>query len=63
MQLVDPESVAFALRLALLHLANTSNRIQMADVIQQAETKLAARNRATALEAARPEGLQGAAEV
>ena len=35
----------------------------MADVIQQVETKLAARKRATALEAASPEGLQGAAEV
>ena len=35
----------------------------MADVIQQAETKLAARKRAIALEAASPEGLQGAAEV
>ena len=40
-----------------------STRIQMADVIQQSEAKLAARKRATALEAASPEGLQGTAEV
>ena len=46
-----------------MHLAQNSKRIQMADVIQQAETKLAARKRAIALEAASPEGLQGAAEV
>ena len=51
------------LRLALVHLAQTSKRIQMADVIQQAETKPAARTRATALEAASHEGLQGGAEV
>ena len=63
MQLVHPESVALIFRLALVHLAQTSKRIQMADVIQQAETKPAARTRATALEAASPEGLQGAGEV
>ena len=51
------------LRLALLHLVQTSKRIQMTDLIQQAETKPAARKRAIALEAASPEGLQGAAEV
>ena len=51
------------LRLALVHLAQTSKRIQMADVIKQVETKLAAWKRATSLEAASPEGLQGAGEV
>ena len=63
MQSKDPESVALAFRLALVHLAQTSKRIQMADVIQQDETKLAPRERATALEAASHEGLQGAAKV
>ena len=51
------------LRLALVHLVQTCKRIQMTDLIQQAETKPAARMRATALEASSPEGLQGAAEV
>ena len=51
------------LRLALVHLVQTSKRIQMTDLIHQAETKPAARKRATALEAASPEGLQGAGEV
>ena len=46
------------LRLTLVHLAQTSKRMQMADVIQKAETKPAARKRATALEAASHEGLQ-----
>ena len=59
----DPESVAVAFRLALMHLAQTSKRIQMADVIPSVETKLAPRTRATALEAASREDLQGAAEV
>ena len=63
MESKDPKSVAVAFRLALVHLAQSSMRIQMADVIQQVETKLAARKRATALEAASPEGLQGAGEV
>ena len=63
MQSKEPESVAVAFRLALVHLAHTSKRIQMADVIQQEETKLAPRTRATALEKGSHEGLQGAAEV
>ena len=63
MQSKDPRSVAVAFRLALVHLEQTSKRIQMADVIQQAEMKLAPRTGATALEAVRHEGLQGAAEV
>lgn len=40
MQSKDPESLAVAFTMALMHLAQTSKRIQMADVIQQAETKL-----------------------
>ena len=51
------------LRLALVHLVQTSKRIQMADLIQQAEAKPAERTPATAFEAASHEGLQGAAEV
>ena len=41
MQSKDPESVALAFRLALAHLAQTSKQLQMADVIQAAEEKLA----------------------
>ena len=63
MQSKDPTSVAVAFRLALVNLARTSKRLQMADVIQQAEMKLAPRTRATALEAVSHEGSQGAAEV
>ncbi len=59
MESKDPESVAVAFRLALVHLAQTSKRIQMADVIQSAEF----RPRATALEEVRHEGLQGTAEI
>ena len=51
MQSIVTRSVAVGFRLALVHLAQTSKRIQMADVIQQAETKLEPRTRATALEA------------
>ena len=51
------------LRLAPVHLVQTSKRVQMADLIQHAEAKPAARTRATAFEAASHEGLQGAAEV
>ena len=63
MQSNDAKFFAVAFRLALVHLAQTSKRIRMADVIHQHETKLATRERATALEAASHEGLQGAAEV
>jgi hypothetical protein len=63
MQSMVPRSVAVGFRLALVHLAQTSKRIQMANVIQQAETKLEPRTRATALEAASHEGLPVAAEV
>ena len=41
MQSKDPESVAVAFRLALAHLTQTSKRLQMADVIQQAEESIA----------------------
>ena len=61
MQSKDPESVAVAFRLALVHLTQTSKRLQMADVIQSVE--IGSRPRATAWEAVRHEGLQGAAEV
>ena len=37
MQSKDPESVAVAFRLALMHLAQTSKRLQIADVIQSVE--------------------------
>ena len=47
------------LRLRLVHLVQINKRIQMADVIQQAETKPAARSRETALEAASHEGVRG----
>ena len=63
MQSKDPTSVAVAFRFALVHLAQTSKRIQMADVIQQDETKLAPMEQATALKAASHEGLQRAAEA
>ena len=37
MQSKDPESVAVAFRLALMHLAQTAKRLQIADVIQSVE--------------------------
>ena len=37
MESKDPESVALAFRLALAHLVQTSKRLQIAVVIQQAE--------------------------
>ena len=37
----DPESVAVAFRLALAHLVQTSKRLQIAGVIQQAEESIA----------------------
>ena len=37
MQSKDPESVAVAFRLALMHLAQTSKRLQIAEVIQLVE--------------------------
>ena len=63
MQSKNPESVAVAFRLALARLTQTSKRLQMAEVIQSVEMKLAPRTRATALKAVRHKGLQGAAEV
>ena len=39
MQSGDPESVAVAFRLALAHLAQTTKQLQMADVIQSAESQ------------------------
>ncbi len=36
----DPESVAVAFSLALVHLVQTSKRLQMAGVIQQAEASI-----------------------
>jgi hypothetical protein len=63
MESKDPKSVALAFRFALMHLAQTSEQIKMADVIQQQEIKLAPRARATALKAVSHEGMQGAAEV
>ena len=40
MESKDPESVAIAFRLALVHLAQTAKRLQIADVIQQSEQLL-----------------------
>ncbi len=40
MQSKDPESVALAFRLALAHLVQTSKRLQIAVVIQQAEESI-----------------------
>jgi len=40
MESKDPESVALAFRLALAHLVQTSKRLQIAVVIQQAEESI-----------------------
>ena len=56
MQSRDPESVALAFRLTLAHLAQTSKRLQMADVIQSVEEG------ATASKAVRHQRLQEAAK-
>jgi hypothetical protein len=40
MESKEPESVALAFRLALVHLAQSSKRLQVAGVIQQAEESI-----------------------
>ena len=48
MQSMNPDSVTVAFRLALMHFAKVSRRLQMVDVVKTAEMELAPRERAVA---------------